>query len=119
VVKPLAEPIVWEGSGESVVFTRRVTAKDLDTLDGVDTTAHLFQAFQEKRCEYRVMAVGADQLFAVAIHAAAAFQALGRPDRTRFGVTALDDPDSQYVWLDDPNGAHSFLLPAPRQGPEL
>ncbi|MGH3922411.1 MAG: MvdC/MvdD family ATP grasp protein [Pseudonocardiaceae bacterium] len=48
VVKPLAEPIVWEGGGESVVFTRRVAAEDLDTLDGVDTTAHFFQAFQEK-----------------------------------------------------------------------
>lgn len=69
VVKPLAEPIVWEGGGESVVFTRRVATEDLDTLDGVDTTAHLFQAFQEKRCECRVMAVGVDRLFAVAIHA--------------------------------------------------
>jgi Prokaryotic glutathione synthetase, ATP-grasp domain len=44
VVKPLTEPIVWEGGGESVVFTRRVAAGDLDTLDGVDTTAHLFQS---------------------------------------------------------------------------
>ncbi|MGH7744416.1 MAG: MvdC/MvdD family ATP grasp protein [Candidatus Dormibacteria bacterium] len=69
VVKPLAEPIVWEGGGESVVFTRRVRAVDLDTLTGVDTTAHLFQAFQDKRCECRVMAVGVDRLFAVAIHA--------------------------------------------------
>jgi hypothetical protein len=69
VVKPLAEPIVWEGGGESVVFTRRVAVEDLDTLDGVDTTAHLFQAFQEKRCECRVTAVGGDRLFAVAIHA--------------------------------------------------
>src|SRR5262245_11230460 len=60
VVKPLAEPIVWEGGGESVVFTRRVTAGDLDTLDGVDTTAHLFQVFQPKRYECRVIAVGMD-----------------------------------------------------------
>ncbi len=69
VVKPLAEPIVWEDGGESVVFTRRVAAEDLDTLDGVNITAHLFQPFQEKRCECRVTAVGRDQLFAVAIHA--------------------------------------------------
>jgi glutathione synthase/RimK-type ligase-like ATP-grasp enzyme len=69
VVKPLAEPIVWEGGGESVVFTRRLAAEDLDTLDGVHTTAHFFQAWQEKRCECRVMAVGTDRLFAVAIHA--------------------------------------------------
>jgi protein-L-isoaspartate(D-aspartate) O-methyltransferase len=44
-------------------------------------------------------------------HAITAFQALGRPDRSRFGVTALDDPNSQYIWLDSPNGAHSFPLP--------
>lgn len=69
VVKPLAEPIVWEGGGESVVFTRRLAAEALDTLDGVDTTAHLFQAFQEKRCECRVTAVGKERLFAVVIHA--------------------------------------------------
>lgn len=69
VVKPLAEPIVWEGGGESVVFTRRVRAEDLNTLTGVDTTAHFLQAFQEKRCECRVTAVGMDRLFAVAIHA--------------------------------------------------
>jgi protein-L-isoaspartate(D-aspartate) O-methyltransferase len=35
------------------------------------------------------------------------------PDRSRFGVTALDDPNRQYVWLDDPNGPHSFPLPTP------
>lgn len=69
VVKPLAEPIVWEGGGESVIFTRRASAEDLDRLTGVTTTAHLFQAFQQKRCECRVTAVGGDRLFAVAIHA--------------------------------------------------
>ncbi|MGH3896934.1 MAG: MvdC/MvdD family ATP grasp protein [Pseudonocardiaceae bacterium] len=46
VVKPLAEPIVWEGGGESVVFTRRLTAEDLDILDGVDTTAHFSRPFK-------------------------------------------------------------------------
>jgi hypothetical protein len=44
-------------------------------------------------------------------HAVTAFRALGSPDRSRFGVTALDDPNSQYIWLDDPNGTHSFPLP--------
>ncbi|MGH4011071.1 MAG: methyltransferase domain-containing protein [Pseudonocardiaceae bacterium] len=46
-------------------------------------------------------------------HAVTAFEALGRPDRSRFGVTALDNLNSQYIWLDDPNGAHSFPLPTP------
>ena len=29
-VKPLAEPIVWEDGGESAVYTRRISADDLD-----------------------------------------------------------------------------------------
>lgn len=69
VVKPLAEPIVWEGGGESVIYTRRITAAELADLSGVETTAHLFQQWQDKpHGEARVVAVG-DQLFAVAIHA--------------------------------------------------
>lgn len=68
VIKPLAEPVVWEGGGESVIYTRRMTPADLDCLDGVESTAHLFQQWQEKKYEARVIAVD-DQLFAVAIHA--------------------------------------------------
>ncbi|HEU0086145.1 MAG TPA: hypothetical protein VFQ77_00570 [Pseudonocardiaceae bacterium] len=45
-----------------------MTPADLDCLDGVESTAHLFQQWQEKKYEARVIAVG-DQLFAVAIHA--------------------------------------------------
>lgn len=40
-----------------------------------------------------------------------AWSALGRPCRNRFGVTALDRIDRQYVWLDDPNGRYSWPLP--------
>lgn len=128
VVKPLAEPIVWEGGGESVVFTRRLTAEDLDTLDGVDTTAHLFQPFQEKRCECRVMAVGGDRLFAVAIHAGSIesyvdwrsdypslrYEVIETPDHIRAGIarylraaslaySAFDfviTPDGRWVTLE-------------------
>jgi ATP-grasp ribosomal peptide maturase len=128
VVKPLAEPIVWEGGGESVVFTRRVAAEDLDTLDGVGTTAHLFQAWQEKRCECRVMAVGMDQLFAVAIHAGSSesyvdwrtdyaslrYEVIETPELVRVGIarylraaslaySAFDfvvTPDGQWVVLE-------------------
>jgi ATP-grasp ribosomal peptide maturase len=128
VVKPLAEPIVWEGGGESVVFTRRLVAEDLDTLDGVDTTAHLFQAWQEKRCECRVMAVGMDRLFAVAIHAGSSessvdwrsdyaslrYEVIETPEHVRAGIarylraaslaySAFDfvvTPDGQWVVLE-------------------
>jgi protein-L-isoaspartate(D-aspartate) O-methyltransferase len=60
---------------------------------------------------WEVIQRGPRRLWDTIEHAATAFEALGRPDRTRFGVTALDDPHRQYVWLDDPNGAHSFPLP--------
>ncbi|MGH3767079.1 MAG: methyltransferase domain-containing protein [Pseudonocardiaceae bacterium] len=62
---------------------------------------------------WEVVQRGPRRLWDTIEHAVTAFQALGRPDRSRFGVTALDDPNTQYVWLDDPNGAHSFPLPAP------
>lgn len=32
------------------------------------------------------------------------------PGHARLGITALDDADRQYVWLDDPDGTHSWPL---------
>ncbi len=32
------------------------------------------------------------------------------PTPSRLGITALDAPDRQYIWLDDPNGTHSWPL---------
>ncbi len=60
---------------------------------------------------WEVVQRGQRRLWDTIEHAVTAFKTLGRPDRNRFGVTAPDDPNSQYVWLDDPNGAHSFPLP--------
>ncbi len=53
---------------------------------------------------------GPRPLWATIEHATAAFDTLGRPARTRIGVTALDDPERQYSWLDAPDGAHSWPL---------
>lgn len=39
------------------------------------------------------------------------FQQLGQPGIERLGITALDDPQRQYVWLDDPDGRYSWPLP--------
>lgn len=36
---------------------------------------------------------------------------LGQPDISRFGVSALDDVDRQYVWLDAPDGPYSWPMP--------
>jgi protein-L-isoaspartate(D-aspartate) O-methyltransferase len=62
---------------------------------------------------WQVTQRGPRRLWDTIEHAITTFEALGRPHRSRFGVTALDDPHRQYVWLDDPNGAHSFPLPIP------
>ncbi|MEV6874513.1 hypothetical protein [Amycolatopsis sp. NPDC051128] len=40
--------------------------------------------------------------------AATAFGTLGQPDATRLGVTALNMPDKQFIWLDDPDSDHCW-----------
>ena len=62
---------------------------------------------------WEVVQRGQRRLWDTIEHAVTTFHALGRPDRSRYGITALEAPASQYVWLDDPTGAHSFPLPAP------
>ncbi|MGH3621258.1 MAG: hypothetical protein ACRDQ5_05625 [Sciscionella sp.] len=83
---------------------RLLTAGDLDDLDGVQSTAHLFQQFQHKRYECRVTAVG-NQLFAVAIHAgsdesyvdwrrdydALRYEVIEVPERIRAGIARYLD----------------------------
>ncbi|WP_370950123.1 methyltransferase domain-containing protein [Amycolatopsis sp. cg5] len=43
-------------------------------------------------------------------HAVAAFDVLGKPGAARFGITALNVPGKQFVWLDDPDSDHSWPL---------
>lgn len=79
--------------------------------------AHTVDALAEAQLTFgddgtwEVIQRGPRRLWDTIEHAVTAFEALGRPDRTRFGVTALDDPHRQYIWLDDPDGAYSFPLP--------
>jgi protein-L-isoaspartate(D-aspartate) O-methyltransferase len=54
---------------------------------------------------------GTQRLWDTVEHATRAWNTLGRPHRTRFGITALDDIGHQYVWLDDPDGAYSWPMP--------
>jgi len=44
--------------------------------------------------------------------AVAAWDLLGHPGPNRFGISALDNPHRQYVWLDDPLGMYAWPLPA-------
>ncbi len=46
-------------------------------------------------------------------HAVTAFDTLNRPDASRLGVTALNVPGKQYVWLDNPDSDHCWPLAVP------
>lgn len=68
ICKPVASPVFIEGDELKTVYTRRLTEADLDDLDGIDTTAHLFQAWMDKEHEVRLTVVG-DRMFAAEVHA--------------------------------------------------
>jgi hypothetical protein len=51
---------------------------------------------------------GRQRLWDTVEHAMARWHRLSRPSRQRFGLTALDDIDRKYVWLDDPDGPHCW-----------
>jgi protein-L-isoaspartate O-methyltransferase len=46
-------------------------------------------------------------------HTITAFEALDRPAASRLGVSALNVPGKQYVWLDGPDSDHCWPLVAP------
>lgn len=97
IVKPLAESVVYESSGEALVYTRRIAADELDAPDGVEVTAHLFQQWQPKQFEARVTAVG-DRLFPVAIHASSEkAQVESRRTHSPSGGRAPDDSSGRYT----------------------
>ncbi|MCY0961490.1 ATP-grasp ribosomal peptide maturase [Streptomyces sp. H27-H5] len=68
VSKPVASPVLIEDDQLKTVYTRRLAPADLDDLRGIETTAHLFQAWVDKSHEIRLTVVG-KRLFAAAIHA--------------------------------------------------
>lgn len=51
------------------------------------------------------------RLWDTAEHAMREWVHLSEPDRTRYGISALDDIDRQYVWLDDPDSRHAWPMP--------
>ncbi|MFF9587814.1 ATP-grasp ribosomal peptide maturase [Streptomyces sp. NPDC014646] len=71
ICKPVATPVFVEDDRLKTVYTHRVTEADLDDLRGIDTTAHLFQAWVDKAHEVRLTVVG-DRLFAAEVHAGSA-----------------------------------------------
>ncbi|MGH3520522.1 MAG: hypothetical protein ACRDQ7_24760 [Haloechinothrix sp.] len=59
---------------------------------------------------WAVRQYGPYRLWDTVEHASAAFDALDRPDASRLGVTALNVPGKQYVWLDHPDSDHCWPL---------
>lgn len=68
VCKPVASPVLVEDDQLKSVYTQRLRPKDLEDLRGINTSAHLFQAWVNKEHEVRLTVVG-ERMFAVAIHA--------------------------------------------------
>lgn len=68
ICKPVASPVLIEDDQLKTVYTRRLTEADLHDLRGVDTTAHLFQAWIDKDHEVRLTVAG-ERLLAAAVHA--------------------------------------------------
>jgi ATP-grasp ribosomal peptide maturase len=68
ICKPVASPVLIENDHLKTVYTRRLSDSDLADLRGIDTTAHLFQAWVDKVHEVRLTVVG-DRLLAAEVHA--------------------------------------------------
>ena len=68
VAKPVASPVLIEDDELKTVYTRRLEPGDLDDLAGVETTAHLVQAWVPKQHEVRLTVVG-QRLLAAEVHA--------------------------------------------------
>ncbi|SMF04226.1 ATP-grasp ribosomal peptide maturase [Streptomyces sp. Amel2xC10] len=71
VCKPVASPVLVENGRLKSVYTHCLTPEDLEDLRGINTTAHLFQAWARKDHEVRLTVVG-ERMFAAAIHAGSA-----------------------------------------------
>ncbi|MFD9074960.1 RimK domain-containing protein, partial [Streptomyces lasiicapitis] len=65
ICKPIASPVFIEEDTLKTVYTRRLNEDD---LSGLDTTAHLFQAWIDKAYEVRLTVAG-DRLLAAEVHA--------------------------------------------------
>jgi len=60
---------------------------------------------------WTVLQRGPRRLWDTVEYAARLWESLGHPDRSRYGITALDDTARQFVWLDDPDGPYSWPMP--------
>ncbi|WP_031511174.1 ATP-grasp ribosomal peptide maturase [Streptomyces megasporus] len=126
VCKPIASPVLIEGDQFRTVYTRRLEPGDLADLRGIQTTAHLFQAWIDKAHEIRLTVVG-DRMFAAEIHAGSQaahvdwrsdyasleYRPTQLPDEVTETVRVfMDRMNLRFAALDfivDPQGRHWFL----------
>jgi ATP-grasp ribosomal peptide maturase len=101
ICKPVAVGVVRSGDRTHAVYTRRVTAQELEHLSGVDYSAHLFQSYVDALFSVRLTVVG-EEFFAVRIdagsdraridwrsdYAALSYRVIDTPPDIRAGVTA-------------------------------
>ncbi|MGH3823681.1 MAG: methyltransferase domain-containing protein [Pseudonocardiaceae bacterium] len=74
-----------------------------------DSAATVFR--QPENGRWPVIQRGPSRIWDSIETAVALWDHLHHPDVSRFGVSALDDINRQYVWLDDPNGPYSWPMP--------
>ncbi|MFB7739948.1 hypothetical protein ACFC08_37630 [Streptomyces sp. NPDC056112] len=68
IYKPVASPVLIEERQLKSVYAHCLTLADLEDLQGISVTAHLFQSWVDKDHEVRLTVVG-ERMFAAAIHA--------------------------------------------------
>ncbi|MGH3565051.1 MAG: methyltransferase domain-containing protein [Pseudonocardia sp.] len=62
--------------------------------------------------QWTVIQAGPRRIWDTIETAVTAWDLLDHPTLDRFGISALDNPHRQYVWLDDPTGPYAWPLPA-------
>ncbi len=99
-------PEILRGCGKSALATIDLAVRDRQPGDDLGGILIVRLHFGEITCPGRT----AWWLWDTMEHAVAMFGALDKPDAIRFGVTALNVPGKQFIWLDDPDGDHSWPL---------
>lgn len=81
----------------------RIIAHTADAMAGV--------SFHPEHGRWPVIQRGPRRVWDSIETAVALWDHLHQPDLSRFGISALDDVNRQYVWLDDPDGPYSWPMP--------
>lgn len=68
-------------------------------------------SFHPEHGRWPVIQRGPQRIWDTLETAVALWDHLHQPDIARFGISALDDINRQYVWLDDPDGPYSWPMP--------